>query len=642
MHDNRNSRTKVSDQARLRHLNEIRAMFSRRRADTATFNVNSEDRALSTSAIDPASVTTSELYTRPHDADVQAHVYANDRAQNDDPESANGDVRHQLDSLVESNLFACRVKLVEKVLQTSTSEVASATVGPFRSSGSTRRAPSQPHGLTFVRQLARLRHCVAQNANLQHWYTLNRLRTPDGASSFMRMQRMRTYSEVVRHRNGVRLQSLDGWVNTLEEVATESATQTEGPSEWQKMQAMLERDEQSLEHLAEADLAYLDMVRTKAGIGPTQTAGAFAASEAEQALADSWQQLIKLRLKSQKLQLRQQAQPMTDADMERVEAELMLETTRIASRLQQQLQQLTATAAASSPSTAAASATDFCGSASHSRGGRPEPGTAMTRAGAPAEACALSTREKTLPRNSFARRSQSKQYHQQQQRQYREHQQHQHRPQLQQHCHTRIYGESRRRHVSLHPSLSMATALVCTRRTKTSCARTPGQSAANGLSSATTSFPCATSTASASDRGAAPDISVAAVQRALSASPAAAAAAMGRALVRLGHGLGKPLKKTQHPPSSCLHARVGAVGYDAPWLRRLITMHRAALQRSTAPPCTVRSAPSTAAAQLELLPSQQRRSQQRQAQTQFPLHGAVLPRQTALNCKRHSSNIVGR
>ena len=34
--------------------------------------------------------------------------------------------------------------------------------------------------------------------------------------------------------------------------------------------------------------------------------GALATSEAEQALADSWQQLILLRLKSQKLQLRQQ------------------------------------------------------------------------------------------------------------------------------------------------------------------------------------------------------------------------------------------------------------------------------------------------------------------------------------------------
>ena len=56
---------------------------------------------------------------------------------------------------------------------------------------------------------------------------------------------------------------------------------------------------------------------------PTPTphrAGALATSEAEQALADSWQKLIMLRLKSQKLQLRQQAQPMSQTDMERVEA----------------------------------------------------------------------------------------------------------------------------------------------------------------------------------------------------------------------------------------------------------------------------------------------------------------------------------
>ena len=61
------------------------------------------------------------------------------------------------------------------------------------------------------------------------------------------------------------------------------------------------------------------MVRTKAGLHH-QTAGALATSEAEQALADSWQKLIMLRLKSQKLQLRQQANPMSQTDMERVEA----------------------------------------------------------------------------------------------------------------------------------------------------------------------------------------------------------------------------------------------------------------------------------------------------------------------------------
>ena len=41
---------------------------------------------------------------------------------------------------------------------------------------------------------------------------------------------------------------------------------------------------QALENLAEADLAYLEMVRTKAGLHH-QTAGAMAASETEQAVA---------------------------------------------------------------------------------------------------------------------------------------------------------------------------------------------------------------------------------------------------------------------------------------------------------------------------------------------------------------------
>ena len=98
-------------------------------------------------------------------------------------------------------------------------------------------------------------------------------------------------------------------------IQSEIATQTD-LSEFSK--TMLARDEQSLEHLAEADLAYLEMVRTKAGLHH-QTAGALATSEAEQALADSWQKLIMLRLKSQKLQLRQQAQPMSKEHMERVE-----------------------------------------------------------------------------------------------------------------------------------------------------------------------------------------------------------------------------------------------------------------------------------------------------------------------------------
>ena len=79
------------------------------------------------------------------------------------------------------------------------------------------------------------------------------------------------------------------------------------------------------------------MVRTKAGLHQG-SAGAHATSEAERALADSWQRLIMLRLKSQKLQLRQQTSPMSAEEMSRVESALMDETGRIASELQLQLQ----------------------------------------------------------------------------------------------------------------------------------------------------------------------------------------------------------------------------------------------------------------------------------------------------------------
>ena len=146
---------------------------------------------------------------------------------------------------------------------------------------------------------------------------------------------MRTYASFQQRHNGISTPGGHGAASGDGEIATEIATQTD-MSELSKN--LLERDEQSLEHLAEADLAYLEMVRTKAGMSHHHTAGALATSEAEQALADSWQQLIMLRLKSQKLQLRQQAQGMSTADMARVEQELMLETTRIASKLQQELQ----------------------------------------------------------------------------------------------------------------------------------------------------------------------------------------------------------------------------------------------------------------------------------------------------------------
>lgn len=98
-------------------------------------------------------------------------------------------------------------------------------------------------------------------------HQLSRLRTPIGIEGFIRQQRVKEYSRVQRLHNlsGRPPPAVDDG-----QVQSEIATQTDGQSEWSKR--MLEKDEQSLEHLAEADLAYLEMVRTKAGLHH-QTAG---------------------------------------------------------------------------------------------------------------------------------------------------------------------------------------------------------------------------------------------------------------------------------------------------------------------------------------------------------------------------------
>lgn len=170
--------------------------------------------------------------------------------------------------------------------------------------------------------------------------TLNRLRTQEGSSAFQRRIRLLRYADEQRRANGI-----THGIHTngaISATPAEIATQTEGAeasaSVWTR--TMLAGDEQSLDHLAEADLAYLEMVRTKAGFH-LQSAGALTTSDAEQALAESWQKLILLRLESQKMQLRQKASPMAPQDMKRVELQLMNETKRIANELQQQLQQLT-------------------------------------------------------------------------------------------------------------------------------------------------------------------------------------------------------------------------------------------------------------------------------------------------------------
>ena len=117
--------------------------------------------------------------------------------------------------------------------------------------------------------LARERLRAARRNDL---HNLNRLKTPTGIAAFVRQQRMRMYGAAQQRHNGLGgLGNGAGTGSSDVDVATEIATQTEELSEWSKN--MLEHDEQSLENLAEADLAYLDMVRTKAGLHH-QTAGA--------------------------------------------------------------------------------------------------------------------------------------------------------------------------------------------------------------------------------------------------------------------------------------------------------------------------------------------------------------------------------
>jgi len=113
-------------------------------------------------------------------------------------------------------------------------------------------------------QLQRERIKAARRHDL---HNLNRLKTQAGIAGFLRQQRLKAYAVMQRKHNAV------GPVATRDSLfvhVAEIQTQTDELSEWSK--SMLARDEQSLEHLAEADLAYLEMVRTKAGLHH-QTAG---------------------------------------------------------------------------------------------------------------------------------------------------------------------------------------------------------------------------------------------------------------------------------------------------------------------------------------------------------------------------------
>jgi len=188
------------------------------------------------------------------------------------------------------------------------------------------QAPPMPSKRSHILALLRARRRAGERGDT---VTLNRLCTYQGATAFLRQRRMLAYGRIQSTVNGIASAR-----PLRSEVAAENGTQTE--EELAAAADLMVSDEQALDDLAQADLAYLEMVRHKLGQSQDLT------SSAEHALAESWQQLIMLRLNSQKMQLRQQSQPatMSSADMERVENEITQATARIGYNLQKQLAEL--------------------------------------------------------------------------------------------------------------------------------------------------------------------------------------------------------------------------------------------------------------------------------------------------------------
>lgn len=378
-----NERLSAGDAQRLYRLNQLRASFERRRKGAPATRAATDappdglKRSLTAQAHDDLSAprTTPEPPQEEHDCegDQQANEAATAAGgeasgeaaamppMSPPPEAAPGEPSAQVGAAAGVGVGAPHAML----------SAGGARPPPSRSSAAGGVAPSRSLSASAIgAQLARERFRAARRNDLR---SLNRLRTPAGIAAFYKQQRMRAYATAQRLHNRVGAHGGGGSADDAQVQVREFETQTDEMSEWSK--TMLERDEQSLEHLAEADLAYLEMVRTKAGLHH-QTAGALATSEAEQALADSWQKLIMLRLKSQKLQLRQQANPMSRTDMERVESELMSETTRIASKLQEELQQLTTSAVAANAASGTSAAPSVSASAAAHADAAPASGAA--------------------------------------------------------------------------------------------------------------------------------------------------------------------------------------------------------------------------------------------------------------------------
>lgn len=163
-----------------------------------------------------------------------------------------------------------------------------------RSSSDRRRAAarSKPHwpagagGLDFFAldasdQLHRARRLAARRRDL---HTVSRLNTPEGVAAFLWRQRQLSYASC--HLRRTSEHGAGGLPQT--EIATQTEPTSEPseepseepsdgtPGEMERATSstslvakscdLLARDEQSLENLAEADLAYLEMVRTKSDL----------------------------------------------------------------------------------------------------------------------------------------------------------------------------------------------------------------------------------------------------------------------------------------------------------------------------------------------------------------------------------------
>ena len=135
-----------------------------------------------------------------------------------------------------------------------------------------------PSNRTMVIALVRARNQAGRSHDMAMF---NRLSTSEGASAFLRQRRMHAYSRLQSNANGAQSAREARLRQSAEQ---EIATQTETEEEAAAAAELMASDEQALDDLAQADLAYLQMVRHKMGHTGALT------SSAEHLLAESWQQ----------------------------------------------------------------------------------------------------------------------------------------------------------------------------------------------------------------------------------------------------------------------------------------------------------------------------------------------------------------